>query len=87
MDDFAAMNAVYEKIFGPHPLRERRSRRHVYPRQAWWIVGGIGPESAVEYYRSLFQIWREETIDGKRRGKTFFGYVIKVGYITLRAQR
>lgn len=28
------------------------------------IVGGIGPESTVDYYRSLTQMWREETKDG-----------------------
>jgi aspartate racemase len=28
------------------------------------IVGGIGPESTIDYYRSLIQIWREETKDG-----------------------
>src|SRR5208282_6142060 len=28
------------------------------------IVGGIGPESTVDYYRSLIQIWREQTKDG-----------------------
>lgn len=44
------------------------------------IVGGVGPGSRVDYYRSPFQIWREETMGGRRRGKTFFGYVIKVGY-------
>jgi aspartate racemase len=27
------------------------------------IVGGIGPESTVDYYRSLIQMWREETRD------------------------
>jgi aspartate racemase len=27
------------------------------------IVGGIGPESTVDYYRSLIQMWREETQD------------------------
>jgi 2-iminobutanoate/2-iminopropanoate deaminase len=36
MDDFAAMNAVYEKIFGPHPLREQRSRQRVCAKTAWW---------------------------------------------------
>jgi aspartate racemase len=28
------------------------------------IVGGIGPESTVDYYRSLIQMWRERTQDG-----------------------
>ena len=28
------------------------------------MVGGIGPESTVDYYRSLFQTWREQTKDG-----------------------
>jgi aspartate racemase len=28
------------------------------------IVGGIGPESTVDYYRSLIQMWREQTQDG-----------------------
>jgi aspartate racemase len=28
------------------------------------IVGGIGPESTVDYYRSLIQMWREQTKDG-----------------------
>jgi aspartate racemase len=28
------------------------------------IVGGTGPDSTVDYYRSLFQMWREETKDG-----------------------
>lgn len=28
------------------------------------IVGGIGPESTVDYYRSLIQKWREQTRDG-----------------------
>ena len=28
------------------------------------IVGGIGPESTVDYYRSLIRIWREQTMDG-----------------------
>jgi aspartate racemase len=28
------------------------------------IVGGIGPESTVDYYRSLLRIWREQTQDG-----------------------
>jgi aspartate racemase len=28
------------------------------------IVGGIGPESTVDYYRSLIQMWREKTKDG-----------------------
>ena len=27
------------------------------------IVGGIGPESTVDYYRSLIQMWREKTQD------------------------
>ena len=26
------------------------------------IVGGIGPESTVDYYRSLIQSWREQNI-------------------------
>ncbi len=30
------MNAVYGKIFGLISRRERRSRRHVYPKTAWW---------------------------------------------------
>jgi aspartate racemase len=28
------------------------------------IVGGIGPESTVDYYRALIRIWREQTMDG-----------------------
>jgi len=28
------------------------------------IVGGIGPESTVDYYRSLIRIWQEQTKDG-----------------------
>ena len=28
------------------------------------IVGGIGPESTMDYYRSLIQKWREQTKDG-----------------------
>jgi aspartate racemase len=28
------------------------------------IIGGIGPESTVDYYRSLIQGWRERTKDG-----------------------
>lgn len=28
------------------------------------IVGGIGPESTIDYYRSLTQMWREQTKDG-----------------------
>jgi aspartate racemase len=28
------------------------------------IVGGIGPESTVDYYRSLMRIWQEQTKDG-----------------------
>src|SRR5207302_1534574 len=28
------------------------------------IVGGIGPESTVDYYRSLIQLWRDQTKDG-----------------------
>lgn len=28
------------------------------------IVGGIGPESTVDYYRSLIRMWREQTKDG-----------------------
>lgn len=28
------------------------------------IVGGIGPESTVDYYRSLIQMWREQIKDG-----------------------
>jgi aspartate racemase len=28
------------------------------------MVGGIGPESTVDYYRSLLQMWREQTKDG-----------------------
>ena len=28
------------------------------------IVGGIGPDSTVDYYRSLIQMWREQTQDG-----------------------
>ena len=28
------------------------------------IVGGIGPESTVDYYRSLIQMWREQTKNG-----------------------
>ncbi len=28
------------------------------------IVGGIGPESTVDYYRSLIHVWREQTKDG-----------------------
>ena len=27
------------------------------------IVGGIGPESTIDYYRSLIQMWREKTQD------------------------
>jgi len=42
------------------------------------IVGRVGPESTVDCYRSPFQIWCEETMDGRCRGKTFFGYVIKI---------
>lgn len=44
------------------------------------IVGGVGPESTVDYYRSPVQIWREEAMDERRRGKAFLGYVINVGY-------
>ena len=37
MDDFAAMNALYEKIFGPHPpARTTVEVGHVYPKTAWW---------------------------------------------------
>lgn len=28
------------------------------------IVGGIGPESTVDYYRSLIHAWHEQTKDG-----------------------
>jgi len=28
------------------------------------IIGGIGPESTIDYYRSLIQAWREQTKDG-----------------------
>ena len=28
------------------------------------IVGGIGPESTVDYYLSLIQMWRDQTKDG-----------------------
>jgi aspartate racemase len=28
------------------------------------IVGGLGPESTIDYYRSLIQMWREQTKDG-----------------------
>src|ERR1700691_1348927 len=28
------------------------------------IVGGIGPESTVDYYRSLIHLWRDQTKDG-----------------------
>jgi aspartate racemase len=28
------------------------------------IIGGIGPESTIDYYRSLHQTWREHTKDG-----------------------
>jgi aspartate racemase len=28
------------------------------------IVGGIGPESTVDYYRTFIQMWREQTKDG-----------------------
>ncbi len=28
------------------------------------VVGGIGPESTVDYYRSLIQMWREQAKDG-----------------------
>ena len=28
------------------------------------IVGGIGPESTIDYYRSIIQMWRDETKDG-----------------------
>jgi len=28
------------------------------------IVGGIGPESTIDYYRSLIKVWREQTSDG-----------------------
>ena len=28
------------------------------------IVGGIGPESTVDYYRSLIRLWRKQTMDG-----------------------
>ena len=28
------------------------------------IIGGIGPESTIDYYRSLIQMWREQTKDG-----------------------
>jgi len=39
---------------------------------------GVGPESTVDYYRSPFQIWREETMVEAPR-KTFLGYVSKWG--------
>jgi hypothetical protein len=48
MDDFAAMNAVYDKIFGPHPLRERRSRRHVYRKDSPVEIDAM----ALEYEKS-----------------------------------
>jgi len=51
------------------------------------IVGGVGPGSTVDYYRSRFQIWREETMGRRRRGKTFFGYVIKVGVLNFAGAR
>lgn len=57
-----------------------RPEREVPRMKTQGIVGGVGPESTVDYYRSPFQIWREETMDGRRRGKTFLGYVFKVGY-------
>jgi aspartate racemase len=28
------------------------------------VVGGIGPDSTVDYYLSLMKMWREETADG-----------------------
>jgi aspartate racemase len=34
------------------------------PMKTLGIVGGIGPESTVDYYRSLIRIWREQTMDG-----------------------
>jgi 2-iminobutanoate/2-iminopropanoate deaminase len=34
VDDFAAMNAVYEKIFGPHPPARTTIERPVYPKTA-----------------------------------------------------
>ncbi len=34
------------------------------PMKTLGIVGGIGPDSTVDYYRSLIQMWREQTKDG-----------------------
>jgi aspartate racemase len=34
------------------------------PMKTLGIIGGIGPESTVDYYRSLIQGWRERTKDG-----------------------
>ncbi len=28
------------------------------------MIGGIGPESTVEYYHSIIRLWRERTADG-----------------------
>src|SRR5258708_14280568 len=34
------------------------------PMKTLGVVGGIGPESTVDYYRSLIQMWREQAKDG-----------------------
>src|ERR1700694_5904085 len=34
------------------------------PMKTLGIVGGIGPDSTVDYYRSLIQMWREQAQDG-----------------------
>jgi len=34
------------------------------PMKTLGIVGGIGPESTIDYYRSLIQMWREQTKNG-----------------------
>ena len=34
------------------------------PIRTLGIVGGIGPESTIDYYRSIIRMWRDETTDG-----------------------
>jgi aspartate racemase len=39
-------------------------KEEMQPMKTLGIVGGIGPESTVDYYRSLIRMWREQTMDG-----------------------
>jgi aspartate/glutamate racemase len=45
------------------------------------LVGGLGPESTIEYYRQIVALWRHRT-DGGRAGRR-----IRVGEIAAQDRR